>query len=327
MKTKKIRVLSYLLTVGLLTLFISCSMEDNADSNTDYNEYGPLKNIPEEILAVGKYHNEGLDFAFQTIRDRYSIETRNGQKLNFTKEALMDISKQSMYDFCKQNEYFGCDLNFHQIILEETNDDSEKTRATNDLAYSPELQSLLNELKTSIFNVKADEVGKLRYKMDELALKAQNTLSETELTAFYAGIATACASMEYWTKNHQKWQIALNCPELLLTFNDTQLNELKIKNGKLISPAVTRSWWDDAWSSLGETWEATSGYVQDWWYNGGGKEVVGTDAGAAVAGAIDGAIKGAAFGGVGAGPGAIAGGLTAGTYGSIGAAITWWIAN
>lgn len=310
MKTKeKLSKLTYLLLFGLISICMSCSTEDDG-LNLKTEISGQLENIPEEILVIGQYHNEGLEFAFQSIKSNYSVATRSGEKINFTKEMFVEIGKQAVYDFCEQNQYFGCDYAFHQDILENYADDNHHlTRSDNSTPiYSTDLQLFVGELEKSIYQVKCEDLEKLKLDIDALTSKAQQTLSGTELTAFYAGATTAYASMEYWTKNFQKWKIALNYPELLDEYSDEELNSLKLENGKLISPVKTRSWWSNVKDD-----------VTNWWNNGGGKEVVASDAGGAVAGAM--------AGGVGAVPGSISGGIGGGTMTSISEVIERWILN
>lgn len=67
-----------------------------------------------------------------------------------------------------------------------------------------------------------------------------------------------------------KWFIILNQPNLVKEFSDEELNCFMLNEGKLAAPTQTRGWWDDAWSSVGETWDSTKDYVSDWWNYGGG---------------------------------------------------------
>lgn len=328
MKTKLFLLCGLFVAIFAVGVVVySCSTEP-FDFNPEPEFSIEVAGIPAEYAVIGAEHNNAVEFAFQAIREVSCIKTRSGSEQKFSKKDLLKLSELAVNDFVKENHYFGADAAMYREVMSKSQGKSlSLTRSGMDEAgYSPELQQFLKRLGDAIFHVKVDGIKHLKREIEILVAEAQQTLGETELVAFYAGASTACASMAYWVGNHQKWQIALNNPELLLVYSDEELNDLEFKNEQLISGGMpmTRGWWEDAWSKVGETWDSISDSFNEWW-NDSGKTTVTVDAGAAAAGALEAAAGGAVGGPVGVAVAAAVGGISVGASASIGAEISSWL--
>lgn len=253
--------------VASAVIVFSCAIDP-----FDYEPEAPfsieLSGIPAEFAMIGTEHNNGLEYAFQAIREEYRVKTRSGSKEKLTKEELRKLNERSVLNFAKENRYFGTDRAFCEEALSVKRDISLKTRAeTGGTDFSPEFQRLYEKLTNSVRNSKGDGLKKLKKEIEAMVVEAQGSLDERELVAFYAGASTALASTAYWVENYQKWQLAMNHPELLSVYSDAQLNDLKFKNRQLISAGspATRGLWDDFKNWASETWDS----VGEWWNNGG----------------------------------------------------------
>ena len=297
--------------------------EENSELSMSESTKGNLNlKIPEEYKMIGEKHNEGLESAFASIRNYYEqSSTRSNDVLcNLTKDGFSMIAQKGLKKFCEENLGDYSDL-FRQMPYQARTTTRSQTGFENS-----KIATFVDKIKEVLENEpKSSE--QLVEKLNKISKKASRELPELEAVAVYAGISTCYNSYMYWKENHMKWFLILNQPNLVKEFSDEELNCFMLKEGKLIAPVQTRGWWDDAWSSVGETWDSTKNYVSDWWNYGGGKEVVGTDAGDAVQGAMEGALVGAYVEGWGAIPGAVVGGIGVGASSSISAAIQSWIMN
>lgn len=321
--------------IAFASIFVlSCSGDEFYDANSEENiELGTFDyakgnqnlNIPSEYKVIGEKHNEGLEAAFMALRDHYgkaltrSIEEDTLYRLS--KDECLLIAQQGLNAYCINNvsdnpkiSEFPCAVGI-------------KTRAQGGTLNS-NVEMFVEKIKSVLLD-EPDSPALLVKALNEINKEATAKLTEVDAIAVYAGTSTCYNSYMYWKENHMKWFVMLNCPESLSEFSDEELNHFILKNGKLVAPIQTRGdgWWDKAWGGLGEVWDSTKDYVSDWWSNGGGKDVVGTDAGDAVAGAMEGALIGSYVEGWGAVPGAIVVGIGEGAAGSISSAIQHWIAN
>lgn len=297
--------------------------EDDLELSMSESTKGNLNlNMPEEYKMIGEKHNEGLESAFASIRSYYEqANTRSNDTFcNLTKDNFSMIAQEGLKKFCEEN------LGDYSALFRQMPYQIGITTRTQTGIENSRVATFVDKIKEVLENEPKNS-EQLVEKLNKISKKASHELSGIELVAVYAGISTCYNSYIYWRENHMKWFLILNKPNLVNEFNDEELNCFVFKEGKFVAPAQTRGWWEDAWSGVGETWDSTTNYVSDWWNYGGGKEVVGADAGSAVEGAIGGAIAGGAVGGVGAGPGAIMGGVGTGAAGSIGAAIERWVAG
>lgn len=291
-----------ILSIALICASISCSSNDYMADNMGETENAEKAekaeiitetlNIPEQYTVIGEMHNKGVEAGFKVLREYYEKQanTRSAQKdsvIKLSKEECLKIACDGLTDFASKNLD-----NYSEIMSQISSAKNGYTRAANEISMSSQVAKYVERIN----KVLADEpenVESLIKGLNAINNDAAKELSEAELIAVYAGTSTCYKSFLYWKENYKKWILLLNNPELLENFTDEQLNKFTVKNGKLVSPVQTRGWWDDAWSSISETWDGTTDYVSDWWNNGGGKEVVAADAGDAVVGAVGGAMAGA----------------------------------
>lgn len=311
------RIIYVFCIIAFASLFISSCTSDEYYGGC--SKEAPELNIPDQFKIIGEKHNEGLEAAFAAMRNYYKQPKTKSNKAKLTQEEYLLIAQKGLKTFCneKLGEYPGLSEQIsHQIGI--------KTRALSDVK-NLKVAAFINKIKDALNN-EPKSSAQLVKKLNSINEEAAIELSEAEAMAVYAGTSTCYNSYMYWKENHMKWILILNKPNMVNKFSDEELNLFTIKNKRLMAPTQTRgNWWDDAWNSTGEAWDSATDYVSDWWNEGGGKEVVATDAGSAVEGALGGAIAGSAAGGGGAVPGAIAGGIGVGAAGSIGAVIERWI--
>ena len=308
----------YIYGIIVLSLFLFGCQKSFEDINiSDINNNRLL--MPDECEKIGIIHNEGLEAYFEDIREIYAVKTKSGEPIaKLSKSRLLALAEKSVGEFCSTNIDGYTSESFSKFNYSATRSASN--------GQSDVILPYLQKIKIALKKTPASP-DELLYKLNIINEEARLNLSEIDAIAVYAGTSTCYNSYIYWKKNYIKWYIAFNKPSLLAEYSDAEMNEFKVIDGEIVKPTKkqTRGWWDDAWSSVGETWDGVSDSTSDWWNHGGGKQVVGADAGGAVAGAMGGAIAGSAAGGVGAGPGAIAGGLGGGVYESIDTAISEWI--
>lgn len=323
-------IYAFCVAIFASVFILSCSGDEFFDdhSKTDLELGGSNLsvvnlNIPDQFKVVGKKHNEGLDAAFAAIQSHYKqVKTRSGDTLpQLSKDECFLIAEEGLKKFCAEKVENYSDEFYGHVCGGMIS----KTRSQGE-TISPEVYAYVEKIKELLID-EPDSPAQLVRGLNDINESAAAELSEIEAAAVYSGTSTCYNSYMYWKENYMKWFVMLNYPDLAAEFDDEELNRFEFKNGKLVPPVQTRGWWDDAWSSVGETWDSTKDYVMDWWNNGGGKEVVGTDAGDAVVGAMEGALLGAYAQGWGAIPGAVVGGIGVGAAGSIGAAIQNWIVN
>lgn len=307
------KILGFLILIVVITssVLLGCSKEFNRMSS-DNEELM----MPEDYIKVGEKHNQGLEAAFLSLREFYQQQSRSmSDSVRLSAKDCFAIMEDGFKQYCNSE---GIDW---ELYLGGEKSNNARTR-TVDMVGSPAFDYIDRIKQILLEGEKSPK--QLLSKLNALNKEAQLNLSESDANAVYAGTSTCYYSYLYWKENYMKWILALNHPQLLLQFDDETLNAFVIKGDRLIPPVQSRGWWEDAWSSIGETWDSISESVSDWW-NEGGAEVVAADAGDAVAGAIGGAIAGSAAGGAGAGPGAVMGAVAGGCTGSISAAISLWI--
>ena len=307
------KILGFLILIVVITssVLLGCSKEFNGMS-PDNKELM----MPEDYIEVGEKHNQGLEAAFLSLRKFYQQQSRSmSDSVQLSGKDCFAIMEDGLKQYCKSE---GIDW---ELSLGGKKSNNTRARSV-DMVDSPAFDYIDKIKQILLEGEKSPE--QLLSKLNVLNKEAQLNLSESDANAVYAGTSTCYYSYLYWTENYMKWILAMNHPQLLLQFDDETLNAFVVKGDKLIPPVQSRGWWEDAWSSIGETWDSISEAVSDWWHDGGA-EVVAADAGGAVAGALEGAIKGSVIGGVGAGPGAIMGAVAEGCTASISIAISSWI--
>lgn len=277
-----------LFSVALCFSLISCS-KSNVDEDVASADF--MLDLPEEFLQVGMKHNEGVDYAYQGIKDYFSgTKTQTLQEIS--KDELLEIALSALEDYCGNPPFF--------------------TKAAEASGDTPTLDSEIEiyfERLKSFFNENPEITSaELIDELNVINVMASAQLSDTlKKAAVFSGTATCYSSYNYWKENHKKWIIALNYPELLDEYTDEELNALELGEDGFIFPET---------KGIGDLWQKVKDTVKDWW-NNGGKDIVYADG----RGAAIGAMAGAAVGGIGAGPGAVS--LGAGE--SISEAIDQWI--
>lgn len=276
-----------LFSVALCFSLISCS-KSNVDG--DVTQVDIMLDLPEEFLQVGMKHNEGVDYAYQGIRDYFS-GTKTQTSHDMSKDELLEIALSALEEYCGNS-----------LFVTKTTGDAGDT-----LTLDSEIEIYFERIK-SFFNENSEITStELINELNTVNRMASLQLSDTlKKAAVFSGTATCYSSYNYWKENHKKWIIALNYPELLDEYTDEELNALELGEEGFIFPET---------KGIGELWQKVKATVKDWW-NNGGKEIVFADG----EGAAIGAMTGAMVGGAGAGPGAAAGGASA----SISEAIDQW---
>lgn len=316
------RKIFYLFCVAIFAsvLAFSCSGDDLYSDNSQEDIE---LNMPDQFKVIGEKHNEGLDAAFAALKSHYKqAKTRSSDTLRkLSKDECLLVAEQGLKKFCTKNVENYSDKFYSQIKTRMI----VKTRAQRE-AMNPKVYAFAEKIKNLLAN-EPKTPAQLVKGLNDINKLAAVELSEIEAAAVYAGTSTCYNSYMYWKKNRMKWLILLNKPDLAIKFDDEELNCFGFKKGRLVPPFQTRGWWSDAWSSIGEGWNSTKDYVSDWWYHGGGREVVGADAGSAFVGAVGGALSGSSAGGVGALPGAVTGAIGGAAVGSISKGIDMWISG
>lgn len=301
------------LIVGI-GLFFACTMnEDLGEKKTQVENLM----MPKEYAEIGEKHNEGLEAAFNEFRKFHQVQKRSGQATRkLSQDECLAVMGKGLDRYLRKEGY-ETDAVQTRAIKSENTGTAKKDYAS---VLTPEVKPFMDKIRKALDD-KDLNAEKLLAKLNAINIEAQSTLSETDLIAVYAGTSTCYHSYLYWKENYKKWVIGINQPELLSVYDDQTLNAFTAKDGKLVPPSMKKDWWDDAWSSIGETWDDISDTVSDWWNNDGGKETVIADAGAAVAGAIKGGSAGSVGGPAGVVGGAAGTALEEGATASIATAI------
>lgn len=231
--------------------------------------------IPEEYNEVGKLHNEGLEYIFEEIKAQGIEYTKNPRlKGSSFMENKDEFVKQATLDFCNQQEKLRKNIDVCKSTLK--NSISLKSSDTED--FSPAVQQLLDEM-TSVLGreFKGNDLSRLKEQLDVINRKAVETLSETDAAVIYCATSTGYSSYQYWIDNYKKWYFALNYPEILEQYNNAELNELQLKNGKI----KTKGWMSDLFDNVENWFITTSDSVEQWWDNNGETILIADGLGAA----------------------------------------------
>ena len=274
-----VAIFAVILVTGLMSIH-SCSNEPDIPAPLD---------IPEEFNEVGKLHNEGLEFIFERIKEQ-AIESVNNpsvKRLSAEGNDINEFIKQATLDFCKQNKKTQKNIDVCEQTLDNYCTPNRRIKSLSE-EISPALQGLLNKIHAVLGEeFEKGDFSKLKMQLDAINQKAAKTLSEIDAMAVYCATSTAYHSYQYWMENNRKWYFALHFPEILEQYNNDELNQLQVKQGKI----VKMGWWADLWNSVEDWWGSVTTAVSDWW-NSGGEEIVVAD----VMGAWEGAVAMAPFG-------------------------------
>lgn len=307
--------------IGVLAAFMISLGIFSQGCSSDFDSDVRIENlnIPEEYNEVGVLHNEGLEYIFEEIK-ALGIEYTKNPKLKSRPfmENKDEFIKQATLDFCNQHEK----LREHSGTLTHTLKDIPSLKSSGIANHSLAVQQLLNEIMSVLGQeFKENEFSRLKTQLDVINQKAATKLSETDAAVIYCTTSTGYHSYQYWMNNHKKWYFALNYPEILEQYNNEELNQLQLKNGKI----RTKGWWNDVWDTAESWWDSATNEIKDWW-NNGGREVVIADAAGAGVGVLEGSVV--AVSTVGVAWGAIpAGAVRQAVYFSAGATIVVWLSE
>jgi hypothetical protein len=272
MNTKKKLRIAYPLTAILITgmiiagllLFQSCEQEE-----MDYQ-----LDIPDEFKQVGKLHNQGLDHVFAAIKQKTIAHMRN-QENGLKNTAEIDYQRiihEGTLDFCRSHESLNKEIAICQKVLNERQVQLKAAapRHRKQLSLNKPQQNAVQQISDALGSrYSKKELHKLKSELNAINRKAARDLDEHDAAVVYCATSTAYSSYQYWMKQYKKWYFALNFPEILEKYNDAQLNNLQLKNGRLLfknaSSGEPDSWWEEQWDSAEEWYYNASEATEDWW--------------------------------------------------------------
>lgn len=237
MKTKKKLRIAYPLTAILITgmiitgllLFQSCEQEE-----MDYE-----LDIPEKYKHVGKLHNQGLDHVFAAIKQKTIAHMRN-QENELKNDVGIDYQHfihESILDFCRTHESLNQVLALCKRVLHDyqANLKAAAPRHMDKLSLDKPQQNAVQQISDALGGrYSKKELGKLKARLDAINSKAARDLDKSDAAVVYCATSNAYSSYQYWMRHYKKWYFALNFPEILEKYNDAQLNNLQLKNGRFL---------------------------------------------------------------------------------------------
>ncbi|MDR0681673.1 MAG: hypothetical protein LBG15_07500, partial [Dysgonamonadaceae bacterium] len=218
--------------IGIICLTIFGYVQSCSDSTTEIEQV-PNLDIPEEFNEVGKLHNEGLEYVFNELKVAAIEYTKNPQLKGHTfLENHDEFVRQATLKFCQHNKKMQSHFDLCENVLN-NNNILLKSGTTN--INNPIIAQLLDETKVLIReNIKKkNDLSLLKVQLDAINNKAANILSEQDAIVIYCATSIGYASYQYWTENYRKWYFAIHYPEILEQYNDDELNQLQLKNGKI----------------------------------------------------------------------------------------------
>lgn len=175
-----------LFSVALCFSLISCS-KGNVEEDVTSADF--MLDLPEEFLQVGVKHNEGVDYAYQGIKDYFS-GTKTQTLQDISKDELLEIALSTLEDYCGNPPFF--------------------TKAAEASGDTPTLDSEIEiyfERLKSFFNENPEITSaELIDELNVINVMASAQLSDTlKKAAVFSGTATCYSSYNYWKENHKKW--------------------------------------------------------------------------------------------------------------------------
>ncbi len=335
-KIKKLKLFTPIIMscfIILGAIFQSCEKEE-----IDYK-----LDIPEEYNEVGKLHNQGLEHIYEELKKETIALMKEKETTSLKNTKTLDykaIVINSTTSFCESNNKMRNHIHTYEKSIDLASkriySASLKSKSLKDQDI-PELNEIQNYFIKMIINeigkkYKEKEIGKLKKSLEKINQMAKYELTEEEALVIYCVSSTAYNSYQYWIKNYKKWYFTINYPEIIENYKDEELNNLKLKNNKLVlKSSSNNSWWSSTWNSVESWWDETTDDISDWWDENGEEVVIGDIVGAgygaatgAYSGAAAGATTGMIFGpggavlggGGGAISGAVVGAVTQGAIGS-----------
>lgn len=245
--------------------------------SSDFDSDVKIENldIPEEYNEVGVLHNEGLEYIFEEIKVLGIEYTKNPRlKSRPFMENKDEFIKQATLAFGNQHEK----LRKHSDIFTYALKDIPSLKSSSVENFNPTVQQLLNEITAVLgHEFTENELSQLKAALDIINQKAVATLSEADAAIIYCATSTSYYSYQYWQANYKKWYFALNYPEILEQYNDEELNQLRLKNGKI----RTKGWIGDLFNNVENWFITTSNSVDEWWGEHGTTILIADGLGAA----------------------------------------------
>ncbi len=252
-----------------------------------------------EFQDVGLLHNEGLDTLFEYLKKETRLpklsRVANIDGKNSKEDLEAIINKGTNY-FCQNNDKLNTKYSNFMKSFDKQDNNIRKVKANEEteVSLTPNVEKFIKDInlvikkhykKCKVGHQNTKELIKVKNELEELNLKATNTLSTDEATVVKISTNVAFASLQYWLKNLEKWA--------------AEFGE-KSTPSKISSPVMCRSkskseesWWDK---------------LQDWW-NENGEDVVKHDCIGGALGATAGAIEGAMGGSIAGPEGTVLGGV------------------
>ena len=164
-----------LFSVALCFSLISCS-KSNVDGDVTQSDI--MLDLPEEFLQVGMKHNEGVDYAYQGVRDYFS-ETKTQNPQDISKEQLLEIALSALEEYCGNS-----------LFVTKTTGDAGDT-----LTLDSEIEIYFERIK-SFFNenseiTSAELINELNAVNHMASLQLSDTLKKA---AVFSGTATCYSS-------------------------------------------------------------------------------------------------------------------------------------
>ncbi len=226
---------------------IGCSNEDfSNDYPTDLKS-----NIPKEYEIIGEMHNQGLKYAFDSLRSYYTVKklrSKGSTVKNLTKDEVQRLMTKAVLNFAEKDS--------QQFFIKTIKSNSSEWDSSipidsllqKKVVLSENITFFLDKIKHTLKqHPKSSE--ELLHKLNKINEEAQSVLSEQELVAIYAGTSTCYHSYQYWKDNYLKWELTLKHPNLAAKYTEEEINQLVIHNGKIMPSKKVRSddkeknWW------------------------------------------------------------------------------------
>lgn len=277
---------SYIAISNLVLVLVSCYVFQSCEK--DKVQY--KLNIPKQYVEIGELHNEGLEHVYQALK-KEAISSLESKETGGLKSATMldyySIVNNDIEVFCKQNDKLRDSFQDYKKMLFSTSNTlkSGNLNMSEVNIYSDKQKDLIALVLQSVkqrFNKK--EIPQFKALLNSINESASSELSEEDALVIYCATSVAFSSYQYWLMNSKKWYFTLNCPEILETYKDEQLNQLQMKDGSLIlksdsvdEPVAEPEWWDSAWTSVEDWWEEGTSEDEMEWLYGAIEEMAETD--------------------------------------------------
>lgn len=167
-----------------------------------------------DAAAIGKFHNEGLEYILTKLK-----ENRSAEKI--TMEEFIDKSNSYGMDFIKlknpdlsTTHFTEIETNmsmFQESLISRTAVSGRSMSIYDDMlsVAEPYLTSNQTVLINEIFDVLENQysnLGTLQSSLNQIESSAESILSSSELPIIQTALSIARSSSEYWDQNYQAWE-------------------------------------------------------------------------------------------------------------------------